>query len=402
MSRVVVTGMGIVSPIGNSIGDFENSIFNGISGAGLINRFNPCELPTRIGMQVKSFNADFRDVKISYALDAASQAMNQAFGNDVKDLPENTRLSIGIGLELFSMNDLVNLYNKNTNAHDLKSMTFLNTPSDICCHLISRKYGFSASPLIHISACAAGSDAIGSAYLQIKRKKSKVMLAGGTDSMINQMGIAGFCRIGAMTKKNETPLQASRPFDKDRDGFVIGEGAGFLVLEDEEYAKARGAKILGRISGYGNSLDAYSISDPHPMGHGAVSCMQRALKDANLDSSEIDAVSCHGTGTPKNDPAEATAIRTVFENEWQSMPVMATKSLTGHLISAAGAVEVIASLLSIKNNIIHKTLNLECVDVNCELDHVIGENRKKELNHIIKNSFGFGGQNASLIVSRYQ
>lgn len=402
MSSVVITGMGIVSPIGNNILDFENSMLKAISGASEIDRFNPCELPTRIGMQVKNFRADYRDVKISYALEAASQAMREAFGDEIQALPKDTKLSIGIGLELFSMSDLVNLYNKKASASDLKSMTFLNTPSDICCHLISKKYGFTASPLIHISACAAGSDAIGSAYLQIKRKKAKVILAGGTDSMINQMGIAGFCRIGAMTKKNESPLEASRPFDKDRDGFVIGEGAGFLVLEDEEYAKARGAKILGKISGYGNSLDAYSISDPHPMGIGAVSCMKRALSDANLDVGEIDAVSCHGTGTPKNDPAEATAIRTVFDKHWQSLPVMATKSLTGHLISAAGAVEVIASVLAIKNNTIHRTLNLKNVDTNCELDHVIGENRKKELNNIIKNSFGFGGQNASLIVSRYQ
>lgn len=401
MSRVVVTGMGIVSPIGNTVLDFEKSMLEARSGAGLIDRFNPCELPTKIGMQVKNFNADYRDVKISFALEAASQAVNQAFQGSEIHFPLDSRLSIGIGLELFSMTDLINLYNKNVSAEELKSMTFLNTPSDICCHLISKKYGLTASPMIHISACAAGSDAIGSAYLQIKRRKSKVVLAGGTDSMINQMGIAGFCRIGAMTKKNETPLLASRPFDKDRDGFVIGEGAGFLVLEDEEYAISRGAKILGVISGYGNSLDAYSISDPHPNGEGAVLCMKRALKEANLSPSQIDAVSCHGTGTPKNDPAESCAIRTVFKNEWKNLPVMATKSLTGHLISAAGAVEVISSLLAIKNNEIHRTLNLDNIDVNCELDHVVGKNRKKELNHIIKNSFGFGGQNASLIVSRY-
>lgn len=401
MSNVVITGMGIMSPIGNNIMDFKNSLYKGLSGADKINRFDPGELPTKIGMQVKDFKSDFRDIKIAFALEAAKQAMVQAFGSDLKNIPLESRLSIGIGLELFSIPDLIKLKNETLTQKEKQSMTFLNTPSDICCHLISKEYGFSKSPLIHISACAAGSDAIGSAYQQIKRKKSKVVLAGGTDSMINPMGLAGFCRIGAMTKKNETPLQASRPFDSARDGFVLGEGAAFLVLEDEEYAKARGANILGLIAGYGNSLDAHSISDPHPEGKGAIACMKRALKEANLAPEEINAVSCHGTGTPKNDPAEASAIRELFKNNWQNLPVFATKSLTGHCISAAGAIETIASIISINENKVHRTLNLENIDTKCELDHVIGQNRELELNYIIKNSFGFGGQNASLIIGRY-
>ena len=401
MSDVVITGIGIVSPIGNNIVDFKNSLYRGLSGAAKIDRFDPGQLPTRIGMQVKNFDADFRDIKISFAMEAAKQAMEDSFGKELIGIPKDSRLSIGIGLELFSIPDLIALKNQTLTVDDQKSMTFLNTPSDICCHLISKKYQLSKSPLIHISACAAGTDAIGSAYKQIKRKKAKMVLAGGTDSMINPMGLAGFSRIGAMTKKNKSPLIASRPFDKDRDGFVLGEGAAFLVLENKEHALNRGANILGIIAGHGNSLDAHSISDPHPQGKGAIACMQRALKDSNLKLEQIDAISCHGTGTPKNDPAEAIAIRSLFKNSWKNLPVLATKSLTGHCISAAGAIETIASIIAINEGKLHRTINLDNIDTDCELDHIIDQNREKEIQYIIKNSFGFGGQNASLIIGKY-
>ena len=277
MGSVVVTGLGVVSPIGNDVSHFEEALFKGQTGANRIKHFDPGELPTKIAMEVKNFNPEFHDIKISYALDAAMQAMEESFGSDLSSVPNEARLSIGIGLELFSVKDLIALKNKTASKKELNSLTFLNTPSDICSHLISQKYNFHQSPLIHISACAASSDAIGSGYLQIKRNKAKVILAGGTDSMINPMGVAGFCRIDAMSKKNDRPSEASRPFDRDRDGFVLGEGAAFLVLEDEEHAKNRGVKILARISGYGNSLDAYSISSPQPDGEGAISSMSRAL-----------------------------------------------------------------------------------------------------------------------------
>lgn len=395
--------MGVISPIGNTIEEYKTSLFANISGADLIDRFPPCSLPTRVGMQVKNFEAEFRDIKISFALEAAKQAMTQAYGDSIKDIPQDARLSVGIGLELFSMEDLIKVKNGNETAQEAQSLTFLNTPSDICCHLISKEYGLKKSPLIHISACAASSDAIGSAFLQIKRGHSKMVLAGGTDSMINPMGLAGFCRIGAMTKKNETPKQASSPFDLNRDGFVLGEGAAFLVLEEEEYAKARGAKILGRICGYGNSLDAHSISDPHPQGRGAQDCMRRALDEAGLKPQDINAVSCHGTGTPKNDPAESSAIRAIFSEQdyWKHLPIMATKSLIGHCISAAGALETVATIISIKESKLHYTQNLNHIDPECELDHIQNKNREIELQYVIKNSFGFGGQNASLIIGKY-
>ena len=224
-------------------------------------------------------------------------------------------------------------------------------------------------------------------------------LAGGTDSMINPMGVGGFCRIGAMTTKNSTPHLASRPFDKSRDGFVLGEGAGFLVLEEEEFARKRGAKIVGRILGYGNSLDAYSVSDPHPQGEGAIKSMHRALQSAHLCPADISAISVHGTGTAKNDPAEAAAIRTLFKEDYKRIPAFATKSMTGHLISAAGAVESIATFLSLQRQQLHPTINLQEVADGCELNHVIGKSKNCSLKYILKNSFGFGGQNASLVLA---
>lgn len=403
--EVVVTGMGVVSPIGNNLQEFEKSLFEGRSGAGPVTRFDPASLPTRVGCEVKNFSTDFRDIKIPFALEAASQAMSMA-GLDKESLAgKKSRLSIGIGLELFNLQDLIELKNgAEADAVKRNSLHFLNTPSDLCCHLIGLEHGLSMAPLIHISACAAGNDAVGSAFNQISSGAADVVLCGGTDSMINPMGIAGFSRIGAMTLKNETPQKASMPFNKNRDGFVIGEGAGFLVLESRQNAVKRGAKILGSVTGQGNSLDAYSISDPHPQGAGAALAMQRALERAGLSPEDISAVSAHATGTPKNDPAETAAIKTVFAQSWENTPVIATKSLIGHTISAAGAIETIAALLCIQRSRLHQTLNLTEEDTaeDCSLCHVLGQNMNRDLKHILNNSFGFGGQNACLVVSRWE
>lgn len=402
---VVVTGFGVVSPIGNTVEEFTKNMFAGVSGAGKIKRFDPASLPTRVASEVKNFETKFRDIKIAFALKAASDAMKMS-GLTSSNLEEvKSQLSIGIGLELFALEDLIELGKKHELDFESKEILhFLNTPSDLCCHLISKEFQLNHPPLIHISACAASSDAIGSAFLQIKRKEMDMVLCGGTDSMINPMGIAGFSRIGAMTTKNETPTKASMPFNKNRDGFVIGEGAGFLVLESYKNAIARGAKIYAQISGQGNSLDAYSISDPHPEGVGALKAMKRALKSAGLEAKDISAVSAHATGTPKNDPAESAALKSLLGDRANSTPVFATKSLIGHTISAAGAIETIASIISLQNDLLHKTHNLthDQVDPHCELDHIIGENRKIKLKHILKNSFGFGGQNACLIISKFE
>ena len=395
--KVVITGLGVVSPIGSDLNSFEKSLWEMKSGVGKIQRFDALKLPTNIAAEVTDVQSEFRDIKIEFAI----QASKEAFSNSKIILNEKikSKLFIGIGLELFSVDDLIKL-KKNPALLDQESLTFLNTPSDICAHLIGKKCNLNQSPLLCISACAAGSDAIGRAFREVRSGRVDFALAGGADSMINPMGLAGFSRIGAMTTRNELLDKASAPFNKGRDGFVLGEGAAFLTLENEEHAKARGAKIYATINGYGNSLDAYSVSDPHPEGIGAYKSMNRALIDASISPLQVSAISVHGTGTPKNDPIEALAIKQLLGKKYKKVPAFATKSLIGHCISAAGSIETVASVLSIIRGQIHGTRNLVEVDEGCDLKHIY-KTEEFELKYILKNSFGFGGQNASLIIGKY-
>jgi 3-oxoacyl-[acyl-carrier-protein] synthase II len=254
--------------------------------------------------------------------------------------------------------------------------------------------------LTHVSACAAGTDAIGAAFRAIAWGRRRWMMAGGADSMINPLGIAGFCSIGATSTANDDPPRASRPFDRRRSGFVLGEGAGVLVLERLDDARARGAKIHAEISGYGASFDAHGISEPHPEGRGAVQAMSRALADARLNPDEVDAINAHGTGTPKNDPVETLAIKRTFGDRARRMPIAATKSMIGHLIAAAGAVEAIAAIACLQASVVHPTINLDDPDPSCDLDYVPHTARDWRQRHVLSNSFAFGGQNASIVLTR--
>lgn len=395
--------MGAVTPIGNSVGELTDALFRGVSGAGPLRRFDPGTLPTRFAAEVKGVKSEFRDVKIAFAVRAAREAMRQAFGPGEK-MPARSRsaLSAGLGLELFSVEDLVASRTPGFAPPEdrFARMTFLNTPSDLCLHLIGAEFRLNLPPMVHISACAAGTDAIGAGFQAIRDGVADVVLAGGTDSMINPMGLGGFCRITAPSTRNDSPETASRPFDATRDGFVLGEGSGFLVLEEESHARARGAASLARISGYGNSLDAHSVSDPHPEGAGALRAMREALASAGIGPDEISAVNAHGTGTPKNDPAETKAIRALLGPRADEVPVHSTKSMIGHLISAAGAVETIAAIQCIRARKMHATINLTKVADDCGLRHVVGEPLATPLRHVLKNSFGFGGQNACIVISQ--
>lgn len=399
--QVVVTGMGVISPIGNDIEAFSRALFAGRSGAGLITRFNASRLPTRFAAEVKGLDPEHRDIKIDFALAAAGQALSAASGEKKSLAGYRAALSIGIGLELFSLDDLAAAREPGFSLPDdaFERLTFLNTPADLCVQLLAQRYGFNRPPLISISACAASTDAIGAAFEAIREDRLDIALAGGTDSMINPMGVAGFCRIGALSRRNDTPRAASRPFDRDRDGFLLGEGAGFLLLEADEIARRRGTAALARISGYGNSLDAHSVSDPDPQGRGALAAMRAALASAELPAAAISAINAHGTGTAKNDPAESRAIRSLLGARTEEVPVQATKSMLGHMISAAGAVETIAAIECIRRGMLHVTSNLERVDEHCRLRHVTGKPLAWPLQHVLKNSFAFGGQNACLIVS---
>jgi 3-oxoacyl-[acyl-carrier-protein] synthase II len=266
-------------------------------------------------------------------------------------------------------------------------------------HRIASRYGLSLPPRVHVSACAASTDALGEAFRRVRSGRARFMLAGGTDSMINPLGIGGFCLLRAMSTRNEEPERASRPFDRGRDGFVMGEGAGILVLERLEDARARGAAVLAEVRGYGCSFDAHRIADPHPEGRGALAAMRAALADAALEASAIDAINAHATGTPKNDPAESRAIRELLGPRAEKVPVSATKSMIGHLISAAGAVEAIAALACMRRGMVHPTINLDDPDPLCDLDYVREGARRWPQRHLLSCSYGFGGHNAAVVIS---
>ncbi len=399
--RVAVTGMGVVSPIGNSVASFRDNLLSGQSGAGPITLFDPGEMPTRIAAQVRWEKPLLRDRKISFAVDAATQAYAAATASGSTPAGQGS-LSLGIGLELFSLHDMAD-YRRGAPLPEIleERLSFIQSPSDLCVHLISKLFGLTQAPLTHVSACAAGTDAIGAAFRLVASGRRDWVMAGGTDSMINPLGIAGFCKIGAMTTRNSEPQSACRPFDRDRDGFVLGEGAALLVLEPLEAALARGATIHAELLGYGNSFDAHGISEPHPEGRGAYDAMSRALEDAEIAPEEIDCINAHGTSTPKNDPVETMAIKRLLGSRAKEVPVCATKSMIGHLISAAGAVEAVAAIEGIKGAWAHPTLNLENPDPACDLDYVPQKARRHRQRHVLSNSFGFGGQNASIVIKAY-
>jgi 3-oxoacyl-[acyl-carrier-protein] synthase II len=392
--RVAVTGLGVVTPIGQTVETFREGLRAGRSGAGPITLFDPAELPTRIAAEVRWSGPILRDRKVTFALEAARQAL------EGRRPPGVGGLSLGIGLELFSMDDLAARDRPGfaLPASRAGRVTFLQTPSDLCVHLIAQRHELRAPPLTHVSACAAGTDAIGAGFRMVATGRRDWVLAGGADSMINPLGVAGFARIGATTTANAAPEKASRPFDRARDGFLLGEGAAFLLLEPLETARRRGATVHAEVLGYGNSFDACGISEPHPEGRGAYQAMARALAEADVGPAAIDCVNAHGTSTPKNDPVETLAIKRLLGERAREVPVCATKSMIGHLISAAGAVEAVAAILGMTGGWVHPTINLDHPDPACDLDYVPHVVRAHRQRHVLSNSFAFGGQNASILL----
>lgn len=406
--RVVVTGLGAVTPLGLGPDALIEGLLEGRSGVGPLTRFDASGFPTRIAAQVpwtpdESAFAQ-RDRKIGFALEAARQALADAGREAGQSGPQGVGgLHLGIGLELFSMPDMAALRAGATPPEARgERLTFLQTPSDLVVPLLSERHGLRAPPRVHVSACAAGSDAIGTAFHAVARGRSEWALCGGTDSMINLLGVAGFCKLRAMSRRNEAPQAASRPFSRSRDGFVLGEGSGLLVLETLEAAQAREATIHAEIAGYARTLDAFGISEPHPNGEGAYRAMLGALADAGLSPDDVDCVSAHGTSTPKNDPIETGAIRRLLGERAGEVPVVAAKSSIGHLISAAGAVEAVAAIGCLKRQRLHPTLNLDDPDPACDLDYVAEGARDHAHRVTLSNSFGFGGQNACLVLRRWE
>lgn len=403
MNRAVVTGMGVVCPLGNDLGTFADGLLAGRSGIRPLSLFPPGALPSRIAGECRPQVTGFKDRKILFALEAARSAFVDA-GLDLAGSSRSgscdRRLSLGIGLELFDLDDLAQLarHGFQLPEESREQRDFLQTPADWCADILGEEFGLLGPHAIHISACAAGTDAIGHALRIIRRGEAPVVLAGGTDSMLNPMGLAGFCKLGALSTRNDEPERASRPFDLDRDGFVLGEGAGMLVIESLEHARRRRSRVHAEVVGYGNSFDAYSVSDPHPEGRGAVLAMERALSSAGLSPDDLSYINAHGTATPKNDPVETLAIHRLLGARAPHVPISATKSMIGHLISAAGAVETIAAIVCANAGYVHPTANLEHPDPACDLDCVPGSARPFHGSYILKNSFAFGGQNAVLVL----
>ncbi|MEK6553164.1 MAG: beta-ketoacyl-ACP synthase II [Bacteroidota bacterium] len=405
-NRVVVTGLGIITPIGIGVDAFWESVINGKSGISMISRFNVEGYPTKIAGEVKNFNPEeympegLADVLCRYSqLGLASAQMAVRDANlELSSLNKNkVAVSIGVGAETLLYYDERTAIENNNYTLRTKSPPENKNISNI----ISDFFHISGQNVIVATACSSGNQAIGIARDMIKSGQADLVLAGGVEAPIFPLNLAAFCSLRIMSKRNDQPAKASRPFDKDRDGFVMGEGAGILILESEEKACERGVHIYGEIAGYGATSDAFHMTMPSQDRMQICKAMRLAIEDAGLDNNDIDYINVHGTSTVANDRGETKAIKTVFGNNAYNIPISSTKSMTGHLMGAAGAVELITCILAIKNGVLPPTINLEHADPECDLDYIANKARKKEINTALSNSFGFGGNNSTIVVKRF-
>lgn len=408
--RVVITGMGVISPIGNTIEQFWHNLINGVSGIGRITSFDTTEYTTHIAGEVKDFDPekyiDKKEAKrmdrfAQFAVAATKMALEQA-RLDIRDTnPERVGVYIGSGiggLATFEENYKTLLEKGPRRVSPfLIPMMIANMGSGIVSITFGAK-GPNSSP---ISACATGTHAVGDATEIIRRGKADVMIAGGSEATIRPLALAGFGNMKVLSTRNDEPTKASRPFDRDRDGFVMSEGAGILILEELEHAVRRGAKIFAEVAGYGMSGDAYHLTAPAPEGEGAARAMMEAILDAGLKPEDVDYINAHGTSTDYNDKFETLAIKRVFGDHAYRLAVSSTKSMTGHMLGAAGGVEAIATALTISEGIIPPTINYENPDPDCDLDYVPNVARRAKVDVAISNSLGFGGHNASILLKRY-
>ena len=411
MRRVVITGIGVVSPIGNNVNDFWQNLVAGKSGIDTISSFDPDKygLTVKIAAEVKNFNPeDYFDKKdaqkfsdfIKFAYAAAMEAMKDADLENANIDKDRVGVIVGTGIgglkDIEEQHDILN----EKGARRVSPFFIPYGIANMASGIIAIKYGFRGPNYCVVSACATGNHSIGDAFRIIQRGDADIMIAGGTESAITPLGIAGFASLKALSTRNDEPQKASRPFDKDRDGFVMGEGAGILILEEYEHAKKRGAKIYAEIKGYAATDDAFHVTAPCSDGEGAAMCMRLALKDASLNPEDIDYINAHGTSTPLNDKIETLAIKKVFKDHAYKLKISSNKSMIGHLLGAASAVEAVASVKTIETGIIPPTINLENPDPECDLDYVPNKAIQYDVRNVLSNSFGFGGTNACIILSK--
>ena len=408
--RVVVTGLGCITPVGNNIDDFWNSLLSGKSGVSNIDVFDASEMSVKFSASINDFNAEkYFDVKEQRKLDLFMQyglaAAIDAVSDSTIDNPEldKERIGVCIGSGIGGLSSIENTHDtlKKSGPRRISPFFIPATIINMISGNLSIKYGFKGPNSSIVTACTTGTHNIGEGFRQIQYSHADIMLCGGAEMATTPLGIGGFAAARALSTRNDAPQQASRPWDTERDGFVLGDGAGVLVLEELEHAKTRGAKIYAEVVGYGMSADAFHMTLPSETGEGAQRCMKNAVKDAGINREDIGYINAHGTSTPAGDVVEAKAIKSMFGDHSKSIVVNSTKSMIGHLLGAAGGVEAIATALSLKNQKIHQTINVDNQDPECDLDFNISGSKDVDIKYALSNSFGFGGTNGSLIFSKY-
>jgi 3-oxoacyl-[acyl-carrier-protein] synthase II len=414
LKRVVVTGMGALTPIGNNVSDFWDNLIEGVSGAAPITRFDASKFKTQFACEVKNFNpTDFinrkdarkQDPYTQYAMVASDQAIEDS-NLDIEAIDlDRAGVIWGSGIGgIKTFYDEVSGFANGDGTPRFNPFFIPKMIADIAAGMISIKHGFRGPNFTTVSACASSSNAMIDAYNYIRLGKADIIMTGGSEASVNEAGVGGFNALKALSTRNDDPKTASRPFDQDRDGFVLGEGAGALILEEYEHAIKRGAKIYAEVMGGGLSADAHHITAPHPEGLGAIKVMENTLDDAEMKPEEIDYINVHGTSTPLGDIAESLAIKTVFGEHAYKLNISSTKSMTGHLLGAAGAIEAIASILAIKHQIIPPTINNQNFDANIDakLNFTLNKAQKRKVKAVMSNTFGFGGHNASVIFKAFE
>lgn len=410
--RVVVTGLGALTPVGNNISDFWKNLLDGVSGAGPITRFDSTQFKTQFACEVKDFvPTDFLDRKEARKLDMyaiyAMVAVSEAMADSKLDLEQIDLDRAGViwgsgigGLDTFLKE--CGDFATGSGVPRFNPFFIPKMIADIAAGHISIKYGFRGPNFATVSACASSTHALIDAFNYIKWGKADIFISGGSEASINEAGVGGFNAMHALSTRNDSPQTASRPFDKDREGFVLGEGAGALILEEYEHAVARGANIYAEIVGGAMTADAHHITAPHPDGIGATNVMRLAIEEANMTPEDVDYINVHGTSTPLGDIAEIKAIQNVFGDHAKNLNISSTKSMTGHLLGAAGAVETIAAILSVKNNIVPPTINhfTDDPEIDSSLNYTFNKAQKREVRTAISNTFGFGGHNACVMVKK--
>jgi len=414
LKRVVVTGLGALTPIGNTINEYWSNLIKGVSGAAPIQQFDASKFKTQFACEVKNFNIeDFIERKEARKLDQFAQyamvSVEEAMADANFDLEKIDVDRAGViwgsgigGLKTFQ--DECENYFSGDGTPRFNPFFIPKMIADIAAGHISIKYGFRGPNYCTVSACASSTNAMIDAYNLIRLGKAKIMITGGSEAGVNDVGIGGFNALKALSTRNDDPKTASRPFDAERDGFVLGEGAGAIILEEYEHAIARGAKIYAEVAGGGMSADAYHMTAPHPEGLGAINVMKATLEDAGMNPEDVDYINVHGTSTPLGDIAETKAIKAVFGDHSYKLNISSTKSMTGHLLGAAGAIEAIACILSVKNDIVPPTINhfTDDPEIDNKLNFTFNKAQERIVNAALSNTFGFGGHNTSVIVKKFK